>query len=186
MGNRITKIYTRTGDNGDTGLADGTRLRKDHPRIIAMGDIDELNSAIGIVRCQPLPENIDHILLRIQHQLFEIGGELAIPGHECINNEHILQLERHIDQLNEPLPPLKEFILPGGSPASAHCHLARAICRRAERQLIALNQVEPCSEFSLHYLNRLSDLLFVMCRTINKATDYSDVYWQSKKLTQAD
>jgi cob(I)alamin adenosyltransferase len=124
------------------------------------------------------------MLSQIQHQLFEIGSELAIPGHACINSQHILQLEHDIDELNAPLPPLKEFILPGGSQAASYCHLARAICRRAERQLIALNQVESCSELSRRYLNRLSDLLFVMCRTINIAAGYTDVYWQSKKLSE--
>ena len=179
MGHRLSKIYTKTGDDGSTGLGDGERISKHSARIEAIGAVDELNSQLGVVLAVPtLPESFSHILIPIQHALFELGGELCIPGYIRITDDMVLQLEQTLDALNEPLPPLKEFILPGGSLASAQCHVARATCRRAERRLVALAQTETVSPAALHYLNRLSDLLFVMCRAINQSLDVPDVLWQ--------
>lgn len=182
MGNRLSKIYTRTGDDGTTGLGDGARIAKNSARIEAIGDIDELNSQIGVVLAvADLPEPMRPILTAIQHELFEMGGELSIPGYTRITGDMVLRLEQTLDALNEPLSPLKEFILPGGSAAAAQCHVARAVCRRAERRLVALAQTEAVSPAALHYLNRLSDLLFVMCRAINRALGQADVLWAPKK-----
>lgn len=182
MGHRLSKIYTKTGDDGSTGLGDGERISKHSARIEAIGTVDELNSQLGVVLASPaLPEQFTVILTAIQHALFELGGELSIPGYIRITDDMVRQLEHTLDALNEPLLPLKEFILPGGSLAAAHCHVARATCRRAERRLVALAQTETVSPAALHYLNRLSDLLFVMCRAINKALNVSDVLWQPSK-----
>ena len=190
---RLTKIYTRTGDDGSTGLADGERVRKDSERIAAMGDIDELNSLLGVLRCsipaparetsdvsslaQRLPD-IDRLLLVIQHHLFDIGGELALPGHDTAEDDWVKRLEDHLDALNAPLPPLQEFILPGGNLAAAHCHQARAVCRRAERSLLRLSRSEAVNSVSLRYLNRLSDLLFVIARILARAGGGNEVTWQ--------
>ena len=182
MGHRLSKIYTKTGDDGSTGLGDGERISKHSARIEAIGAVDELNSQLGVVIASPaLPEQFTVILTTIQHALFELGGELSIPGYIRITDDMVRQLEHTLDAFNEPLPPLKEFILPGGSFAAAQCHVARATCRRAERRLVALAQTETVSPTALHYLNRLSDLLFVMCRAINKALNVSDVLWQPAK-----
>jgi cob(I)alamin adenosyltransferase len=170
MGNRLSKIYTRTGDKGITGLGDGTRVDKDSLRVEAMGDVDELNAVIGIMLTEPLPEIIRPTLTKVQHDLFDLGGELCIPGHIMIKPERVSDLENILDQLNDELAPLKEFILPGGT-----------LCRRAERQVIKLSRKEQVTETSLQYLNRLSDLLFVMCRSINKHAAVSDVLWQNKQ-----
>jgi len=180
MGNRLTKIYTRTGDDGTTGLGDGTRTPKDGLRIDTIGEMDELNSHIGVLLTEDLPQTIHACLTHVQHQLFDLGGELSMPGsgYIGITADHTTQLEAILDNLNEPLPPLKEFILPGGSRAAALCHVTRAVCRRVERSLVRLAKVESVSSASLKYLNRLSDLLFVMCRAINRYHDQEDVLWK--------
>lgn len=180
MGNRLSKIYTRTGDNGTTGLGDGTRVAKDSTRVEAMGTVDELNAVIGVLLTEPLPEAISKTLTRVQHDLFDLGGEICIPGHVMVKAERIAVLEETLDQLNDDLSPLKEFILPGGTRAAAYCHLARTVCRRAERQLIKLGHEEAVTDVSLQYLNRLSDLLFVMCRVINKDAGCADVLWKNE------
>ncbi len=180
MGNRLSRIYTRTGDDGTTGLGDGTRVAKDSSRIKAMGAVDELNAVIGILLTEPLSETLSKTLTRVQHDLFDIGGEICIPGHVMVKAERVDALEKILDKLNDDLTPLKEFILPGGTRAAAYCHLARTVCRRAERQLIKLNREEKVTAVSLQYLNRLSDLLFVMCRVINKDVGVSDVLWENE------
>ena len=181
MGNRLSKIYTKTGDKGTTGLGDGTRVAKHSPRIEAIGDIDELNSQIGLLLAENnFPAPIKHTLTRVQHELFELGGELSIPNYTRVTDAMVTQLEQELDALNDALPHLKEFILPGGSRPTALCHVARAVCRRAERRLVALAQQEPVSTAALMYLNRLSDLLFVMCRAISEALSMPDVLWQPK------
>lgn len=181
MGNRLSRIYTRTGDDGTTGLGDGTRVNKDSLRVEAMGTVDELNAVIGVMLTEPLPEHINAIFTRVQHDLFDLGGEICIPGHAMVKVERITALEKILDQLNEDLPPLKEFILPGGSRAAAYCHLARTVCRRAERDLIKLHHEETVTEVSMQYLNRLSDLLFVMSRVMNKHAGMHDVLWKNER-----
>lgn len=181
MGNRLSKIYTRTGDDGSTGLGDGSRTSKTSPRVEAIGDVDELNSQIGLLLAEAdLPAAMRPTLTRIQHELFELGGELSIPGYARINEAMVSALETDLDALNETLPPLKEFILPGGSRPAAQCHVARAVCRRAERRLVAMSKAEAVTPATLMYLNRLSDLLFVLCRAINRALGHADVLWQPK------
>lgn len=177
MANRLTRIYTRTGDDGTTGLADGSRLAKDHARVEAMGDVDELNSAIGMLLTESLPSRTREQLIKIQHRLFDLGGELAIPGHTSLSAHQVSELEQWLDAENETLPALKEFIMPGGSRAASQCHLARTICRRAERRLVTLAQFDSVSLPSRHFLNRLSDLLFVLCRVLNRHHSVDDVYW---------
>jgi len=178
MGHRLSKIYTRTGDDGSTGLGDGSRVPKDSPRIEAIGAVDELNSQLGVLRTQALPGDTDTLLAEIQHRLFDLGGELSIPGRETIRSEHVELLEQALDRLNDGLTPLKEFILPGGTPAAAHAHVARSVCRRAERRLIQLHHDKPLSPQAIGYLNRLSDLLFVLARHLNRAQGHNDVLWQ--------
>ena len=180
MGNRLSKIYTRTGDDGTTGLGNGTRVAKDSLRVQAMGDVDELNSVIGLLLTEPVSDKIRSTLTEIQHDLFNIGGEICIPDYVILQQANIDNLEEAIDTLNETLAPLKEFILPGGTKAAAYCHLARTVCRRAERKLITLARDEKVTAISLKYLNRLSDLLFVLCRVINKEAGISDVLWNNK------
>lgn len=180
MANRLSKIYTRTGDDGTTGLGDGSRVNKDSLRVEAMGDVDELNAVIGILLTEPLSESIAAVLTRVQHDLFDLGGEICIPGFEMVKAGRIQALEQTLDQLNEQLQPLQEFILPGGSRAAAYCHLARTVCRRAERQLTRLSREEAVTPVSLQYLNRLSDLLFVMCRILNKDAGKADVLWKNE------
>ena len=180
MGNRLSRIYTRTGDDGTTGLGDGTRINKDSLRVEAMGDVDELNAVVGVLLTEPLSEILQSTLTRVQHDLFDLGGEVCIPGHVMVKPERVDALESVLDELNDQLEPLKEFILPGGTRAAAYCHLARTVCRRAERQLIRLNREEAVTPTSLKYLNRLSDLLFVMCRVINKDAGRQDVLWQNE------
>lgn len=181
MGKRLTKIYTKTGDNGSTGLGDGARVAKNSARIEAIGDIDELNSQLGLLLTETtLPDSLRTTLTRIQHELFELGGELSIPSYVRISDAMVTQLELELDAMNDALPPLKEFILPGGSRPTALCHVARAVCRRAERRLVALSQQEPVSPAAMKYLNRLSDLLFVMCRAISKELGAPDVLWQPR------
>jgi cob(I)alamin adenosyltransferase len=182
MGNRLSKIYTRTGDDGSTGLGDGSRVAKENLRVEAYGTVDETNSALGVVLGNPvLPPEIRRALTEIQHDLFDLGGELCIPGHIMIKAAHVDRLESVLDGLNEGLPPLKEFILPGGGPAAATCHLARAICRRAERRCWSLARVESVSADALKYLNRLSDLLFVMARVLARGAD-GEVVWRRSAL----
>ena len=180
MGNRLSKIYTRTGDQGTTGLGDGTRIDKDSLRVEAMGTVDELNAVIGLLLTEPLSEPIRMALTRVQHDLFDLGGEICIPGHAMLKHERVDALESVLDDLNDKLEPLKEFILPGGTRAAAYCHLARTVCRRAERQLVRLDRNAAVTPASLKYLNRLSDLLFVMCRAINKNDGTPDVLWQNE------
>lgn len=185
MGNRLSKIYTRTGDDGTTGLGDGSRTAKDSRRVEAFGTVDELNSVIGVVVAELNGieglEPLSGLLLDIQHHLFDLGGELCIPGSELIGDGHIERLENELDRLNESLPRLKEFILPGGSPAAAHTHLARTVCRRAERRVIALARHEPVNEPAIRYLNRLSDLLFVIARTAARASGAGEVLWNHER-----
>ena len=175
---RLTKIYTRTGDDGTTGLGDGSRLRKDSPRIDAIGDVDELNSAIGLLRNHTDQDpRIDTLLESIQHRLFDIGGELAMPGHRFANESWVERLETWLDELNAALPPLQEFILPGGNPGAANAHLARSVCRRAERALLRLSQTETVNSAALKYLNRLSDLLFVIARNLARRDGGVEITW---------
>lgn len=176
---RLSKITTRTGDDGTTGLADGSRLSKNSPRIDAIGEIDELNSQIGAVLAEPLPADVRNCLVAAQHALFDLGGELCLPQRTAITDEKVAQLEALTEAFNADLPPLKEFILPGGCRAAAQCHLARAVCRRAERACVCLSQLETLSPALLKYLNRLSDLLFVLCRVINRSNGQPDTFWQS-------
>jgi len=177
LGNRLSKIYTRTGDAGTTGLADGSRVDKDSLRVDAMGDVDELNANIGAVLEQPLDDAVRDLLTDIQHALFDIGGELAIPGHTAVTSGYVDHLEQRLDGLNAQLPPLKEFILPGGGPAAIACHLARTVCRRAERKLVSLARAEQVNADSRRYLNRLSDLLFVLARSLARK-ERGEVYWK--------
>jgi len=181
LGNRLTKIYTRTGDSGTTGLGDGTRVPKTSLRVTAYGTTDELNSVIGMVIATGVTTEINVLLTEIQHHLFDLGGELCIPGHVAITDEHVTWLERRLDGLNDGLPVLEDFILPGGSQAAATCHLARTVCRRAERCVIELGEQETLPPQSVIYLNRLSDLLFVVCRVVARADGGSEVLWQSNR-----
>lgn len=178
MGHRLSKIYTRTGDDGTTGLAGQTRLPKTHPRVEAIGTVDELNSAIGLMLALGVPSDIARAFEPIQHRLFNLGGELAMPGETLVAAEHVTELEQVLDAFNADLPPLKEFILPGGPPASAACHNARAVCRRAERRLWSLHEIEPVNAPALSYLNRLSDLLFVVARVLHRSDDRDEVIWR--------
>jgi len=181
MGHRLSKIYTRTGDKGDTGLSDGTRVKKTDRRIEALGCVDELNSCIGTVASHPLNDKLKKIILEIQHDLFDLGGELSMPGAEVLQANHTDYLESTLDQLNADLPYLKEFILPSGNASTSFCHLARSICRRTERICLHLNDETPINSFSLIYLNRLSDLLFVMARVIARADNGTEVTWQQDR-----
>ncbi|MEE4297598.1 MAG: cob(I)yrinic acid a,c-diamide adenosyltransferase [Wenzhouxiangella sp.] len=181
MGNRLSKIYTRTGDDGTTGLGDGSRTQKDSLRVEAYGTVDELNSTIGLLIASLDQESIRSALLDIQHDLFDLGGELCVPGMEMIHDRHIDRLETELDKLNAELPPLKDFILPGGSLAAAQAHLARTICRRAERRVISLARQEPVNDPVIRYLNRLSDLLFVIARTVARASGAGEVLWNHER-----
>ncbi|NHF65175.1 cob(I)yrinic acid a,c-diamide adenosyltransferase [Xanthomonas hortorum] len=179
MGNRLSRIYTRTGDDGSTGLGDGSRTGKDALRVTAYGTVDEANSAIGVLLAAPgVPEPIAELLTTIQHQLFDLGGELCIPGHAAIDAADIEALERQLDHFNDTLPPLQEFILPAGGEAAARCHLARTIVRRAERETVALSRQEEVRSEAIGYLNRLSDLLFVLARVLARADGQQEVLWR--------
>jgi cob(I)alamin adenosyltransferase len=178
MGHRLSKIVTRTGDAGTTGLGDGTRIAKDSARIEAIGAVDELNSTLGLLATENLPVPIAASILGVQHDLFDLGGELSIPGHAAITEAHVERLEAAVERFNTDLPPLKEFILPGGTRASSLAHIARTVCRRAERALVALAATDEVSDFARKYLNRLSDLLFVLARAINRAEGQADVLWR--------
>jgi len=181
MGHRLTKIYTRTGDGGETGLGDGSRVRKDSPRVVALGEIDELNSVIGVLAAEPMPEKIHGILESIQHDLFDLGGDVSIPGRTTMTDGQVVRLETLLDELNSTLPRLKEFILPGGTRAASLVHLARTVCRRAERSIVALSSTEKVADPARVYLNRLSDLLFVLGRALNREGGRGDVLWQQGK-----
>jgi cob(I)alamin adenosyltransferase len=181
MGYRLSKIYTRTGDAGTTGLGDGSRVSKDHLRVAAMGDIDETNSVLGVLLCEAMSEEVRDLLLGVQHDLFDLGGELSIPGASLLKASQPSRLELAIDRYNAELEPLKEFILPGGTRAAALTHQARTVCRRAERALVTLAETEPVSEAGRQYLNRLSDLMFVLGRWLNKSAGSQDVLWQKGK-----
>ena len=179
MGHRLSKIYTRTGDDGTTGLANGERIDKTDPRVAAFGDVDETNSALGVLLAEPdLPPLIAASLTRVQHALFDIGAELSLPGYRQIAGEHVEQLERDLDALNDELPPLKEFVLPGGTRAAALCHVARTICRRAERSAWAASTLVALNPELLRYLNRLSDLLFVMARSLARSGGGQETLWR--------
>jgi len=178
MGHRLSKIYTRTGDEGTTGLGDGSRVSKDSLRIHALGDVDELNSVIGLLLVEELPAPTRALLTDVQHDLFDLGGELSIPGMTLLDGGGVARLERELDAMNDTLDPLKEFILPGGTRTAALTHLARAVCRRAERAVVALSATEKVRETPRHYLNRLSDLLFVLSRYLNRTSGCGDVLWQ--------
>jgi cob(I)alamin adenosyltransferase len=178
MANRLTKIVTRTGDDGTTGLGDGTRVGKDSARVEALGDIDELNSAIGLALAERLPDHVRATFLAVQNDLFDLGGEICIPGRSALWEAHVDQLERRIEALRDPLPVLREFVLPGGSKGGAACHLARTVCRRAERSLVALGRAEAVSALSIQYLNRLSDLLFLAARTANAHDGVAETLWR--------
>jgi len=177
MGHRLSKIVTRTGDAGETGLGDGSRVAKDSPRIEAIGTVDELNSMLGVLLAEPLPEAIATCLTDIQHDLFDLGGELALPGAQLVTAVHIARLDAALEHWNATLPPLREFILPGGNPQAAACHLARTICRRAERRTWALAGASSAGPAAMRYLNRLSDLLFVLARVLARA-DGGEVLWR--------
>ena len=177
MGNRLSKIYTRTGDDGSTGLGDGSRVAKDSLRVGAYGSVDEANSTIGLVLAGDVPEGIRILLTAVQHQLFDLGGELCIPGHAAIFDADIQRLEQHLDGYNDDLPPLKDFILPGGGEAAARCHIARTVVRRAERETVALSRLETVRPEAVRYLNRLSDLLFVLARVLARAGGHGEVLW---------
>jgi cob(I)alamin adenosyltransferase len=181
MGHRLSKITTRTGDAGETGLGDGARVPKDAARVHALGDVDELNSALGAVLAEEVPADIREALEQIQQELFDLGGELSLPGHTMVGESHVARLEARIEEWNAGLPPLKEFILPGGSRAAAAAHLARTVCRRAERSVVALGRSETVGERARQYLNRLSDLLFVVGRVLNRRASRGDVLWKHER-----
>lgn len=185
MANRLSKIYTRTGDAGKTGLGDGTRIAKNDVRVHAMGEVDELNAVLGLLLTETLAEDVRTCLTQVQHDLFDLGGELCMPDHAILQANQVTYLEHTLDAWNADLPPLKEFILPGGAKTAAYCHLARTVCRRAERVLHALHQTTPISEVALQYINRLSDLLFVLCRVLNKQAEVPDVLWHNKGAEKA-
>ena len=185
MGNRLSKIYTRTGDDGTTGLGDGTRVSKDSARVAAYGTVDEANSAIGVLLACDLPDDIRTLLNTVQHQLFDLGGELCIPGHAAIEDADIERLEQQLDHYNDPLPPLKDFILPAGGEAAARCHLARTIARRAERECVTLSRHDAVRPQAIRYLNRLSDLLFVLARVLARHSGHGEELWRHERRRPA-
>jgi cob(I)alamin adenosyltransferase len=185
MGHRLSKIVTRTGDSGTTGLGDGSRVPKDSPRIDAIGGIDELNSTLGLLLSEPLPQPVAACLTSVQHDLFDLGGELSIPGHVAVTDAHVTRLEEAVDRFNADLGALKEFILPGGTRAAAIAHVARTVCRRAERALVAMAASESVSPAARRYVNRLSDLLFVLARTLNRADGTPDVLWEKTRSAKS-
>ena len=181
MGNRLSKIYTRTGDDGTTGLGDGTRVAKDSARVSAYGTVDEANSAIGLLLASQMPGDVRELLTSVQHHLFDLGGELCIPGHAAIQDEDVDRLEQQLDHYNADLPALKDFILPGGGEAAARCHMARTIVRRAERETVTLSHHDPVRPQAVRYLNRLSDLLFVLARVLARAEGQGEVLWNHER-----
>ena len=178
MGNRLSKIATRTGDNGTTGLGDGSRVSKDSLRVHAMGDVDELNSHMGLLLCEEMPDTLREELVSIQHDLFDLGGELCIPGYTLITDAHVVRLDNLLAKYNADLPPLKDFILPAGSRAASLAHVCRTICRRAERTIVTLGNNEIINDQPRQYMNRLSDLMFVISRVLNRFSGGSDVLWE--------
>jgi len=182
MGNRLTQIATRTGDDGSTGLGDNQRVSKNNLRVHAMGDVDELNSQIGVLLCEPMPQNVRDLLVEVQHQLFNLGGELSIPGFELIKPDAIIVLDQALESFNQELPKLKEFILPAGTRAASLAHVCRTVARRAERAVVALGDTDTINPAPRQYLNRLSDLLFVLARVLNRQNGGDDVYWKSERL----
>jgi len=186
MGQRLTQIATRTGDDGSTGLGDGTRVPKDHLRVCAMGDVDELNSGLGVLLAEPLPDDVRELLVVIQHELFNLGGELSIPGFELLKADSVARLDEALEHYNATLPRLQEFILPAGTRSAALAHVSRTVARRAERAVVALAQHDEVNDAPRQYLNRLSDLMFVLARVLNRANldglGGGDVYWKSEKL----
>jgi len=189
MANRLTQIATRTGDDGTTGLGDGTRVAKDALRVQAMGDVDELNSSLGVLLAEPLPDDVRDLLVTIQHELFNLGGELSIPGYELLKAEAVVRLDEALAHYNSALPRLAEFILPAGTRSAALAHVSRTVARRAERALVALAAAERVNDAPRQYLNRLSDLLFVLARVLNRANldglGGDDVYWQSERMARS-
>jgi len=185
MGNRLSKIATRTGDKGTTGLGDGSRTDKDSLRVHAMGDVDELNSQIGMLLCEELPDTLHEELMSIQHDLFDMGGELCIPGYTLITEVQVARLDGLLEKYNADLSPLKDFILPGGSRAAAVAHVCRTVCRRAERSIVSLGKSETINEAPRQYMNRLSDLLFVLSRVLNRFAGGSDVLWEKERKRDA-
>jgi cob(I)alamin adenosyltransferase len=190
MANRLSQIATRTGDDGTTGLGDGSRVPKDHLRVQAMGEVDELNSTLGVLLAEPLPDDVRALLVAVQHELFNLGGELSIPGFSLLKAEAVLRLDEALAAYNATLPRLAEFILPAGTRSAALAHVSRSVARRAERAVVALAAVEAVNEAPRQYLNRLSDLLFVLARVLNRANldglGGDDVYWRSEKLQRAE
>ena len=186
MGKRLTQIATRTGDNGTTGLGDNTRVSKDSLRVHAMGDVDELNSHIGVLLCEHMSNDVRSLLVEIQHQLFNLGGELSIPGFELLKGEALLALDQALQHYNSELPKLQEFILPAGNRAASQAHVCRTVARRAERAVVALGAVEAVKDTPRQYLNRLSDLMFVLARVLNRMNGGDDVYWKSERLARND
>jgi cob(I)alamin adenosyltransferase len=186
MANRLTQIATRTGDDGSTGLGDGTRTRKDALRVAAMGDVDELNSSLGVLLCEPMPDAVRALLVEVQHELFNLGGELSIPGYTLLKAEAVAALDAALERHNAALPRLQEFILPAGSRAASLAHVSRTVARRAERAVVALSAAEAVHAAPRQYLNRLSDLLFVLARVLNRMDGGDDVYWRSEKLRRGE
>ena len=185
MANRLTQIATRTGDNGTTGLGDNTRVSKGSLRVHAMGDVDELNSSIGVLLCETMPDTVRALLVEVQHQLFNLGGELSIPGYELLKPEAVALLDAALEEHNAALPRLAEFILPAGSRAASLAHVCRTVARRAERAVVALGVEETLKDAPRQYLNRLSDLLFVLSRVLNRMNGGDDVYWKSERMAKA-
>lgn len=190
MANRLSQIATRTGDDGSTGLGDGTRVRKNHLRVMAMGDVDELNSQLGVLLCEPLPDDVRELLVTVQHELFNLGGELSIPGYALLKEAAVQRLDQALEHYNAQLPRLKEFILPAGTRSASLAHVGRSVARRAERAVVSLGQAESLNDAPRQYLNRLSDLLFVLARVLNRANldglGGDDVYWHSERLQRMD
>ena len=184
MGNRLTQIATRTGDDGTTGLGNNTRVPKDHLRVQAMGDVDELNSNIGVLLCEPMPDAVRELLVEVQHQLFNLGGELSMPGYTLLKEEALLQLDNALAEHNAQLPRLAEFILPAGTRAASLAHVCRTVARRAERAVVSLGAAESLNPTPRQYLNRLSDLMFVLARVLNRVDGGDDVYWKSERLAR--
>ncbi|MEZ7834677.1 MAG: cob(I)yrinic acid a,c-diamide adenosyltransferase [Burkholderiaceae bacterium] len=182
MGNRLSQIATRTGDNGTTGLGNNERVSKDSSRVRAMGDVDELNSHLGVLLCEPMPETVRVLLVEVQHQLFNLGGELSIPGFELLKGEAVVALDDALANFNAELPKLQEFILPAGTRAASLAHVCRTVARRAEREVVALGNAEALNDAPRQYLNRLSDLMFVLARVLNRMDGGDDVYWKSERL----
>ncbi|MEZ7815701.1 MAG: cob(I)yrinic acid a,c-diamide adenosyltransferase [Burkholderiaceae bacterium] len=182
MGNRLSQIATRTGDNGTTGLGNNERVSKDSSRVRAMGDVDELNSHLGVLLCEPMPETVRVLLVEVQHQLFNLGGELSIPGFELLKGEAVVALDEALANFNAELPKLQEFILPAGTRAASLAHVCRTVARRAEREVVALGNAEALNDAPRQYLNRLSDLMFVLARVLNRMDGGDDVYWKSERL----